>query len=244
MTTETRNVKYLDPWIIDAVNFIERHHSVAGQVPRDDDIMEYLKLTKKHQGINSESISTLKSNAMFLASMESRGIVINVNKDGDLREVNGLTPRQTAAASVMMNLIDRRSDEKKLRDIGVSTEEFSNWMQNTEFSNYMAQRSELMITNMTHEAHLGLARGVRQGNPSSIKLYYEMTGRYNPNEENNVNIRVLIGRVLEAIQMEVKEPETLNKLAIRLSQITLESGTSPVGNALPFVPGNATRKEL
>ena len=89
---------------------------------------------------------------------------------------------------------------------------------------------------------MGLMRGVNQGNTASIKLYYEMTGRYNPNEENQVNVRLLIGRVLEAIQKHVRDPNTLNSLAIELSQLAIEAG-SPVGST-SFVPGMSTRKEL
>lgn len=231
MTSE--DVKtYLENWELDAVLFIERHHSVTGAVPSDDDIIEYLKFTKKYQGINTISIDNLKENKLFKASLDSRGIVLDEH----------LTPRQMAAASVMMNLTDRRSDEKKLRDIGVTSEEFTTWMQNTRFSNYMRERSELLVANSVHEAHMGLMRGVRQGNTASIKLYYELTGRYNPNEENNVNVRMLIGRVLEAIQKHVREPDTLNKLAVELSQLAIESG-SPVAKT-SFIPGEATRKEL
>lgn len=236
--------EYLDQWIIDAISFIERHHNVTGDIPADNDIIEYLKFTKKYkQGLNSESLNLLKDNELFIKSMESRGLVVNT-RAGELRDVDELTSRQMAAASLMINLTDRRSDEKKLRDIGVSTEEFSTWMQNNLFTRYMQQRSEQLVANSVHEAHMGLMRGVKQGNTASIKLYYEMTGRYNPNEEANVNIRVLIGRVLEAIQVHVKDPATLNSLAVSLSQITIEAGgSSPVAKN-PFVPDMATRNEL
>ncbi len=227
--------QYLEDWQLEAIHYIERIHSTTGATPDDDDIIEYLRFTKSFKGINSESIAMLKESPLFQASMESRGI----NSENDV-----ITGRQMAAASVMMNLTDRRSDEKKLRDIGVSTEEFSNWMQNSTFSEYMRQRSEVLISNSTHEAHMGLMRGVRQGNTASIKLYYELTGRYNPNEENNVNVRILIGRVLEAIQKHVKDPNTLNQLAIELSQLAIETGSpSPVAKH-SFIAGESTRKEL
>jgi hypothetical protein len=231
----------LNEWQRDAVYFIERHHSIAGAVPKDDDIIEYLKWTKGHQGINTETIEVLKANPLFRASMESRGIVCNYG-EGPLWQVDDLTQRQMAAAAIMLNLKDRRSDEKKLRDIGVSTDEFTSWMQNATFAEYMRQRSEVMISNATHEAHMGLMRGVVQGNTASIKLYYEMTGRYNPNEENNVNIRLVIGQVLEAIQKHVRDPNVLNAIAVDMSQIALTAGTTPpVANS--YTSG-ATRKEI
>lgn len=222
---------FLEPWQIDAVNFIEKRHSTTGGLPDNDAIIEYLNFLKHR--VNNQHIEDLKENPLFIASMKSRGINF---------EDYIITSRQMAAASVMLNLTDRRSDEKKLRDIGVSTEEFSNWMLNRNFAQYMVQRSEQMISNSVHEAHMGLLRGVRQGNTASIKLYYELTGRYNPNEESNVNVRLVIGRVLEAIQKHVRDPNVLNSLAVELSQIAIESG-SPVANS--NITGTvSTMKEL
>jgi YesN/AraC family two-component response regulator len=223
--------KFLEPWELEAVLYIERIHSSTGALPGDDDILEYLRFTKKFTGINAVSIDNLKNSELFKASMDARGIT----------EIGLITQRQMAAASVMLNLTDRRSDEKKLRDIGVSTEEYSNWVQDNTFAEYLRQRSEQLITNSVHEAHMGLMRGVRQGNTASIKLYYELSGRYNPNEENNVNVRLLIGKVLEAIQKHVREPATLNKLAVELSQLAIEAG-SPVANR--SVIGETVKREL
>lgn len=229
--TSTVEDKFLEPWELEAVLYIERMHNATGAMPPDDDIIEYLRYTKKFAGINTVSIDNLKNSKLFKASMDARGIT----------ELGVITQRQMAAAAVMLNLTDRRSDEKKLRDIGVSTEEYTNWVQNNVFAEYLRQRSEQMITNSVHEAHMGLMRGVRQGNTASIKLYYELSGRYNPNEENNVNVRLLIGKVLEAIQKHVREPATLNKLAVELSQLAIEAG-SPV--AKPNVIGETVKREL
>lgn len=231
--------KFLEHWERLAVLYIEKQHSTTGAVPSNNDIIDYLKFLGIQ--ISSEEIEELKKNSLFQSSMRVRGIEINT-ASGELKEVKTLTQRQMAAVSVMLNLLDRRSDEKKLRDIGVSTEEWTNWNQNLEFAEYVRQRSEMLVNNSIHEAHMGLLRGVRQGNTASIKLYYELTGRYNPNEENQVNVRLLIGKVLEAIQKHVRNPETLNSLAIELSQLAIEAG-SPVAKT-PFIPGESTRKEV
>lgn len=232
MSDETEVIQYLEPWQLEVVLYVERIHSTTGALPDTSAIIEYLNF-KNIVGVEPNEIEKLKTNPLFVASMNSRGLNL---------EDHIITPKQMAAAAIMLNLTDRRSDEKKLRDIGVTTEEFSNWILNTTFAKYLADRSEQMIANSVHDAHMGLMRGVRQGNTASIKLYYEMTGRYNPNEENNVNIRVLIGRVLEAVQLHVRDPDTLNKLAVSLSQIAMETG-APVAKS-PFIAGESTRKEL
>jgi hypothetical protein len=223
----------LKDWEKEAVLFIERYHSVYGAMPEDRAIIEYLTITKKFEHVNSVTIINLKENEFFIKSMEARGIPVGQTS---------LSSKQMAAAALMLNLVDRRSDEKKLRDIGVSTEEWSTWMQNRDFAKYVAERAEALVANSVHEAHLGLMRGVRQGNTSAISLYYKLTGRYDPDQENQVNVRMLIGRILEAIQKHVQDPETLNRLAVEMSQLAIEAG-SPVGKG-SIVPESATMKEL
>lgn len=223
--------EYLEPWQRDSVNYVERIHSVTGAFPPDDDIVSYLRLLK--HDVNEEDINALKENPLFQASMQSRGIA---SSDGFI------SARQLAAVSAMLNLVDRRSDEKKLRDLGISTEEWSTWMLNHTFSEYVKQRSENLIDNSLHMAHMGLLRGVNQGNTASIQLYYKLTGRYDPDQESNVNVRLVIGRVLEAIQKHIKDPAKLNALAVEMSQIAIESG-SPVASS-NVVPGMSTRKEI
>lgn len=227
--TETQ--EYLEPWQRDMVNYVERIHSVTGAFPDDEDTLAYLRLLK-HE-INEEDIDNAKENPLFQASMQSRGIVL----DGYF-----ISARQLAAVSAMLNLVDRRSDEKKLRDLGISTEEWSTWMLNKNFAEYVKQRSENMLENNLHMAHMGLMRGVNQGNTASIQLYYKLTGRYDPDQEQNVNIRLVIGKVLEAIQKHVRDPNKLNALAVEMSQIAIEAG-SPVANN-SVIPGSSTRKEV
>lgn len=240
---------HLKDWELDAVLYIERVHSSTGLVPSDDDIVEYLTTTKNHEP-EVVNLARLKANRLFKQSMESRGIVVNYDRYSQLNNVYDLTPRQMAAASVMMNLVDRRSNEKKLRDLGISTEEWTNWTQDAKFAEYLRERSEVLIANSVHEAHVGLLRGVQQGNTASIKLYYELTGRYNPQEEQTVNIRLVIGRVLEAIQKHVRDPEKLNALAVEMSQIAIEAGTPNNLGGIPpvaknsIVPSSSTRKEI
>lgn len=233
--------QYLKDWELDVVNYIEKVHSTTGTVPSDNAIIDYVNENNK-VFINSSELARLKINPLFKASMEVRGIVVNYSPDAELNDVTELTPRQLAAAAVMMNISDRRSDEKKLRDIGVSTEEWTNWLQNITFSEYLRDRSEVLVNNSIHDAHIGLLRGVKQGNTASIQLYYKLTGRYDPDAESNVNVRLVIGRVLEAIQKHIRDPQTLNALAVEMSQIAIESGSSPVAKSNTII--GSTRKEI
>jgi hypothetical protein len=217
--------EFLKDWERDAVLFIERYHAVSGKVPEKSEIAEHLTRLKKYGDFTEEAIDKLFEDALFKQSMKVRGI--ELSNDPLVKE---LTARQMAVAAVMTNIVDRRSDEKKLRDLGVSSEEWSTWMQNNVFATYMAGRAEKLISNSQHEAHLGLIRGVRSGNIAHIKYFNEITGRYNPDQDNAVNVRVVLGRVVEIIQQHVKDPATLQNMAVALQQLAIETGSQNTGH--------------
>lgn len=216
---------YLEDWEREVVLFIEKYHAVGGVAPSDNDIIEYVNnFTDSDEILTEDGLSTLKNDFLFQESMRVRGIIVDqgsVNKN--------LTPRQMAAVSVMLNLIDKRSDEKKLRDIGVTTEEWATWSLNDKFAAYVNGRTEKMVMNTTGEAHLGMLKAMRAGNLQAIQLHHKLTGRYDPDADAAVNVRVILGRVLEVIQKHVKDPNTLQALGTDLMQVGIEANSPVAG---------------
>jgi len=213
--------EYLEDWEREVVSFIERYHAVGGVAPGDSEILDYVNdFCDVEEELTEDGLEALKNDFLFQESMRVRGIIINegsVNKN--------LTPRQMAAVAAMLNLIDKRSDEKKLRDLGIHTEEWATWMLNDKFAAYVNGRTEKMIMNSTGEAHMGLLKGVRAGNLQAVRLHYELTGRYNPDQDAALNVRVILGRVLEVIQKHVKDPNVLNSLGADLMQVGIEASS-------------------
>lgn len=193
----------------EVILFIERYHSENGVVPNDEQVKDYLLAV----GIHHCNLDELKEDPRFLRSMDLRGIDINL-------KYGQLSAKQMAAVAIMMSYIDRRSDEKKLRDLGLSPKEWASWLQDETFARYLNNYSERLITNSTHEAHLGLVRSMRSGNTASIKLFYELTGRYKDDANNAVDTKLLIYKIIEIIQKYVKEPDVLASLSTEMMQLS------------------------
>lgn len=193
---------------LDLVWFIERTHSSNGVAPTDSQITARFD-------ISAEELAKFKANPLVIRSMEARGVPYPNPADK-------FSQRQMAAAAAMLAYTDRRSDEKKLRDIGVTPREWAGWLQDEHFANYLRDRSERMATNSLHEAHLGLIKGMRNGNPGSIKLFLEMQGRYNPDQENAINVRLVLHKFIEVIQRYVNDPLVLHNIARDLSSIATD----------------------
>lgn len=199
-------------WLTDEqmemVFFIERFHAMQGEVPTDS-------IMHQRFAFEEDQLDAFKSHPLVAKSMAFRGITYPPLTDF-------LNERQMAAVATMTNFVDKRSDEKKLRDIGITTREWATWMLDENFQRYLTSRSERMLVGAQHEAHLGLIKGMRNGNVASVKLYNEMTGRYNPEADNQVNVKMLLHSFIEVLQRHIKDPIQLHGIATELA--TLASG--------------------
>lgn len=207
--------EFLEERGVHLVNFIERFHATTGTMPDRATMMEFLT----QHGYSFDGLDKLLRSELFTRSMTSRGLLLEV-----MSSKGHLTPRQIATAAVMTNLSDRRSDEKKLRDLGVSTTEWETWKLDTNFMEYLNARVERILGNSISDAHLGLVRSAKSGNVPAIKLLYEITNRYNPEQQNNLNIQLILARIVEIVQKYVKDPEILQGMGTELTQLAIEAG--------------------
>lgn len=192
---------------LDVVFFIERFHGAWGSTPSD------AKIRERFDGMTDEFLADFKLNPLVIRSFRARGIIYPAIEDS-------FTAEQMHAAAVMTDLIDRRSEEKKLRDIGVTTRQWQTWMQDDHFADYIKSRSEKLLGNAgVVEAHKALMKGARNGNVNSARLIYEITGRHDPNKEAQIDIRQVLHMFIEVLQMHIKEPALLNSIAMDLTQI-------------------------
>lgn len=218
--TETPPPATLTDVELDLVFFIERFHASMGAAPTD------AQMNQRFTGLTPELLADFKTNPLVLQSFKARGIIYPPAEDR-------FTPDQMHAVAAMMDLVDRRSDEKKLRDLGISTRQWATWLQDDEFANYLRDRSEKLLANSTHEAHKGLLKGVRQGNQASVKTFYEITGRYRPNEEQQIDVRRVLHTFIEVLQKHLKDPVVLHAIAMELSQVaSAESYSNGLANQM------------
>lgn len=205
---------------VELVFYVERFHAVQGAAPTDAQIVQ------RFNNVTPEVLTAFKNNPLVKKSFKARGIIYPAMGDR-------LTPAQMHAIAVMTDLVDRRSDEKKLRDIGVTTRQWATWLQDDEFAAYLRDRSERLLDNSIFEAHKGLLKGVRNGNVASVKAMYEITGRFRPNEEAQIDVRRVLHTFIEVIQKYVKDPITLHSIAMDLSQVaSAESYSNGLANQM------------
>lgn len=207
------------------VTFMHQNYSLTGQVLSQASAEDLL-------GMTADEYEELMTDARVLAALDERGVTLKViSPVGDSEEVGisnwvvqaqlkSLTPAQLVIANTMLDLIDTRSQKKKLQDNGVSTATYNTWLKDPVFQSYLKERAEGMLGENQHEAHLALLDKVRMGDLKAIELYYEYQGIYTRASATQVNanqvavdVQNLLVRIIEIINDEVDDPNTAARIA-------------------------------
>lgn len=189
---------------LELVFFIERFAASNGYAPTK------AQVEQRFTGLPDDWYETFQSNPLVQKSFANRGIIYPPAEDV-------FTPEQMHAAATMLDVYDRRSDEKKLRDLGITTRQWAQWMLDDRFAQYLNDRGEKLIANSVFEMHKGTLKGIRGGNIQAVKLGYELTGRFRPDQEATVDVRRILHTFIEIMQKYVKDPIILHNIAVDLS---------------------------
>lgn len=173
---------------------------------------------------NLEAISDLPSKVwgvlfnsgydQFVQALILRG-VIRLGKNLDDRQVMTL-----AALSDIVSPLDLKA---KLNKLGVKWYEYQNWMKDPKFGDQMRTIAEQTLEQATAPAMIGLAQRAQYNN-ESLKYMLQLTGRYDPSKQANTDIRSFLNGVIDIIQRNVHDGETLKQIAAEMAFLVKANG--------------------
>lgn len=214
---------------VEVVYYLEQKFWETGRIPTDDAVAERFHL----------NVSTVKGwwkDSTFREALVSRGVDFNPEQSSDL-----LTPLQLQLANVMLNVHDNRSEREKLESVGVSSQQYHSWLRQPQYQNYLRKRAEAMFSAADYKAYQALSSEAVGGDVSALKLFFEMRGIYNPRVQVDVNIEMVLSRVVEIIATHVKDPGILEAIAADLERLDTggaqqvgQRAIEPVALASPF----------
>lgn len=152
------------------------------------------------------------------AALNNRGLTRSKAPQLALSEV------QAAAILVVANLSDKRSMVAKLKSLGITLTQWNAWKKQPAFKKFLFSQLNEDFESSLDRALTGLLAGVDKGDPRSVQLYLEMTGRQPT--ENERNYRLAISRIVESISRHVKDPKTIQAIADDFQLI--EQGIEPL----------------
>jgi hypothetical protein len=193
----------------------------------------------KRYGISSDQYE----NTLLLEPVQKTLIANNIIADPDLAAESAsllargdvLSPRELIVANTMLDLLDTRSDKKKLQDLGMSTQEFQRLMRKPAFHKYCSEKAESLLQVGQHEVALALMDKVRQGDLKAISYYNEYMGRFTPNPKSTTvvtgsqstsDMQYIVTRLIEIIIDEVEDAATAARIGDRVKMLIGASRTA------------------
>ncbi len=177
-----------------AIHYIEQTYQFTRSFPKTD-ILE--------QRFPTFSLRDAMRKTAFVNALANRGIPL------PRTDHEYLSPIQMAAITSILNWDDKRSRATKLKELGVSTAQWTGWLRSKKFKEYLHSISSENFDEAVDHAHEGLIKAVDKGNTEAIKYYMEITGRYTANSAEVQNLKVVLSRLSEAIQRHVPDPAVL-----------------------------------
>jgi hypothetical protein len=159
-----------------------------------------------------KTIAALLITDEFSQAMTYRGI--------DWTEDAGLTMEQAMALLKLTDPTDRRMTNVKLKELGIPMPRFQAWMKNPLFANHYQQRSEAVFREAVPMVMTKIVGAAEAGDLRAMEKVLEITGRWNPAQQQIEDVRILVRRVIEAIIKNVPDAATRRAILNDIEEAT------------------------
>lgn len=151
------------------------------------------------------AIQQYQSSAHFKEGMHERGIEVDPS-------VGELTEEQLTCLALMTNITDRRSPKSKLAALQIPYAKYAGWLKQKPFNDAMRRIAGKGLDEAIPLAEIQLARAASEGDLASTKFLFEVTGRYNPMQQQAIDSQALIAVMIDAAQEVLgHDPELLRQ---------------------------------
>ena len=161
----------------------------------------------------AQTISGLFLTDEFKQAMEYRGVTADVD--------SGLSMEQQMVLLKLTDFTDRRSTTAKLKDMGVPMPRYQAWMKQPLFAEMYRQRTEDQFKDASTLALNKLMANMEMGDQRAVEKVLEITGRYNPANQQLEDVRTILVRIVEAIIRNVPDPEQRRAIMNDISSVTM-----------------------
>lgn len=195
------------------LNHCEMEWFRHGRLPTPEQLQEEFGLTPR-------KLMGLLQGEVVKKSFARRGIPVI--------EGRTLTAEQVTAINTILNTTDKRSQSKKLADMGISAAKWNGWKQSAQFKEYYKTRVEAIFGEALPDVHMALMDRATNGDLGALKFYYEITGHYT-SEGKAVDLKMIMERVFEILTIHIKDPALLSAIGGDLLRLAgIDSGPTIV----------------
>jgi len=194
-----------DPYLFrDILAAINVFYLRNGYVPSVDEV------SKSWDRISKKTYSKAYATPELKAALAIRGISMD--------PATGVSPEQAVAIQLLSDPTDRRALSTKLRQIGVSMPKYQNWMRQPLFAELLSKRSEQNLMDAVPIALNRLIGNADSGDQRAIEKVLEITGRWNPQQQEINNARQVVLVLVEAVLKHVSSKEEKDAILAEVEQ--------------------------
>lgn len=192
--------------IIAAVDLLYRRN---GAIPTINEVMA------SWEGFDKATVSKAWSTPEFKEALSIRGIELDIRQ--------GLSAEQLYCIQILSDPSDRRSNKARLESVGVPIGKYRAWMRNPVFARALSDQAEQNLGDGVSTAINRLLAAGDAGEPWAVNKILEISGRWNPNQQELQNARTVVLTVMEVLQSKIKDKELLREIVdeVRSRQTTL-----------------------
>jgi len=172
------------------------------------------------QTLEMEEIELVWQTSKFQRSLEDRGIATTKNPN--------LTLRQEMFLQAYLNPMNMKPPQTIAKQQKISVPELDGWMRQKHFAEAMSAKSEENLRKFLPLADQALGQLVQQGDMKAITFVNQMTGRFDPNRSQAVDVVALLLAVQDIVLKHVRDPITKRNIGRELMAMAQGQHSSTV----------------
>lgn len=198
----------------------ERVLAAAIAADRRGFFVEVQTVLDQDQGLTREEVELVWQTSKFQRSLQDRGIATTKNPN--------LTLRQETFLQTYLNPMNLKPPQIIAKQLKISIPELDGWMRQKHFAEAMSAKSEENLRKFLPLADQALGQLVQQGDMKAITFVNQMTGRFDPNARQSVDVVALLLAVQDIVLKHVRDPITKRNIARELMAMAQGQHSSTV----------------
>lgn len=198
----------------------ERVLAAAIAADRRGFFVEPQTVMDQDQALTRDEVELVWQTSKFQRSLQDRGIATTKNPN--------LTLRQETFLQTYLNPMNLKPPQIIAKQLKISIPELDGWMRQKHFAEAMSAKSEENLRKFLPMADQALGQLVQQGDMKAITFVNQMTGRFDPNARQSVDVVALLLAVQDIVLKHVRDPITKRNIGRELMAMAQGQHSSTV----------------
>jgi hypothetical protein len=203
-------------------SLFERVLSAAIGADRVGLFLEVDVILGQDASLSREDVELVWGSSKFQRSLRDRGIKTSADPN--------LTLRQETFLQAYLNPLNLKPPHVVAKQLKIGAAELDGWLRDKHFAHAMKVKSEENLVKFLPIADQALGQLVQAGDMKAIQFVNQLTGRFDPNARQQLDVPALLMQVQDIVLRHVRDPITKRNIAREL--VALAQGNS-FGSVIP-----------